>query len=132
MLGAEKRCHKLSAGHNEFSPQVKEWLGRCHAFRAIMWLKTGKKVRNKGNVKRFAWQCGIINPMQHSESELTTMYRECRVSTRKLMAESPWMRKKILSTLPREALGDNKVEEATSIKEILCNEAQKKTWKTIH
>ena len=75
VLGAEKRCRKLNAAHCKFSPQVKEWLDRCHAFRALLWLKTGKKVRNKGNVKRFARQCGIINPMQPSESELATMYK---------------------------------------------------------
>ena len=77
MLGAEKRCHKLNAGHYEFSPQVKEWLDRCHVFifRALLWLKTGKKVRNRENVKRFARKYGIINPMQHSESKLATIYK---------------------------------------------------------
>ena len=57
--------------------------------------------------------------MQHSVSELATMYKECRVSTKKLMAKSPWMRKEFLSSLLREALEDNKVEEATRMKEIL-------------
>ena len=54
MVGAEKRCHKLNAVHYEFSPQVKEWLDRCHTFRGLLGLKTGKNVSNKGNVKRFA------------------------------------------------------------------------------
>ena len=60
------------------------------------------------------------------------MYKECRVSTKKFMAESPWMRKEFLSTLLREAIRDEKVEEATRIKEILHNKAQKKIWASIH
>ena len=63
MLAAEKKCRKLNAGHYEFSPEVKEWLDRCQAFRALLRLKSGKKVRNEGNVKRFALRCGIPNLM---------------------------------------------------------------------
>ena len=63
VLVAEKRCCKLNTDHYEFSPQVKEELGRCHIFRALLQLKTGKKVRDKGNVKIFARQCGIIDQL---------------------------------------------------------------------
>ena len=126
MLVAEKKCRKLNAGHYEFSLQVKEWLDRCHAFRALLRLKSGKKVRNKGNVRRFALRCGIPNPMQHSEKELAWMYRQCRASTKNLMAESPWICKEFLSKLLQEATREGKVEEETRIKGILRNESQKK------
>ena len=33
MLQAEKGCQKLQANHYKFSPQVKTWLDRCHAYR---------------------------------------------------------------------------------------------------
>ena len=99
ILQAKKRCHKLNLGYYEFSPQVKKWLDRCHAFRALLRLQTGKKIKNKGNVKRFAQRCGINNPMQYSVGELATMYKECRASTKKLMDESPRMYKSFLSTL---------------------------------
>ena len=42
------------------------------------------------------------------------------------------MRKEFLSRLLQEAIGDEKVEEATRIKGILRNEAQKKIWANIH
>ena len=48
MLTAEKKCRKLNAGHYEFSPQVKEWLDRCHAFCALLRLKSGKKSGTRG------------------------------------------------------------------------------------
>ena len=73
-----KRCHKLNTVHYGFSPEVKEWLDRCHALRALLRLKTGKKVRNKGNVKRFAQRCGIANPEGHSAAELALIYKECK------------------------------------------------------
>ena len=44
--------------------------------------------------------------------------------TKKLMAESPWMRKEFPSKLLQEAISKENVEEATRIKEILCNESQ--------
>ena len=131
MLCAEKRCRKLNTGHYEFSPEVKEWLDRCHALRALLRLKTGKKVRNKGNVKRFARRCGIANPEGHSAAELAIMYKECKTKTKKLMAESPWMRKEFLTSLLQEAMDEEKTAEATRVKEILRNEAQKKVWSGI-
>ena len=70
--------------------------------------------------------------MQYSASELVTMCKECRVSTKKLMTEFPWMRKEFLSTLLRNAMGDEKVEEATRMEEFLQNEAQRKIWVSIH
>ena len=79
------------------------------AIRDLLRVKTRNKVRNKGNVKRFAQRCGIINPIQYSGSELAPMYKECRVSTRKLMAKSTWMNKEILSTLHREAMRDKTI-----------------------
>ena len=87
MLCVGKRCHKLNLAHYEFSPQVKKWLDRYHAFRALLRLQTGKKVRNKGNAKRFARRCVMDNPMQLSVRKLLTIYRECKLKTRKLMAE---------------------------------------------
>ena len=48
------------------------------------------------------------------------------------MTESPLMHKEFLSTLPSEAMGEDKLKEATRIKEILRNEAQKKVWVSIH
>ena len=93
--------------------------------------KIWKKVRNKGNVKRFAPRCGIPNPMQHSEKEITGMYQQCRASTKKLMVESPWMHKEFSSKLLQEAISKEKVEEATRIKGILSNKSQKKIWATI-
>ena len=39
MLDAEKKCRKLYAAHYEFSPQVKCWLDRCHAYENLIKLR---------------------------------------------------------------------------------------------
>ena len=96
------------------------------AIRDLLRVKTRNKVRNKGNVKRFARRCGINNPMQHSVGEMITMSRECKLRTRKLMTKSPWMHKELLFILLSEAMRKYEMEEATRVKEILRNEAQKK------
>ena len=97
-----------------------------------MRIQTGKKVKNHGNIKKFAWWCGIDNPLQHSVKYLVELYKRCKVSTKKLMAESPWMRKKFLLSQLQEAMKDERVDEATTLKEILRDEAQKKVWAFIH
>ena len=36
MLLSERKCRKICAAHYEFSPVIKEWLDRCHAFRQLI------------------------------------------------------------------------------------------------
>ena len=68
MQCSEKKCHELHKAHYEFSPKIKWWLDRCHAFRQLLMIQTRKKVRNHGNIKRFARRCRIDNPMQHVQT----------------------------------------------------------------
>ena len=39
ILSAEKKCRKLYTKHYEFSPPIKRWLDRCHAYRALIRLE---------------------------------------------------------------------------------------------
>ena len=55
----ERKCRNICAIHYEFSPVIKEWLDRCHAFRQLLRLKLGKTVGNSANIKRFACRCGL-------------------------------------------------------------------------
>ena len=56
MLQAEKKCRKLRAGHYEFSPVIKGWLGKCHAYKQLIRLQLNGATSkiNVGNLKRFA------------------------------------------------------------------------------
>ena len=69
MLSAEKGCRKMYANHYKFSPPVKLWLKRCHAYRALIKLKAKMKEKGTTNPKRInmnvpnilqaAKKCGI-------------------------------------------------------------------------
>ena len=65
MLSAEKNCCKLYAAHYEFSPAVKCWLDRCHAYQGLIRLEQARLKKgfedakqvtsmNVGNIKRAA------------------------------------------------------------------------------
>ena len=83
VLCTGKKCHnKLKTAHYEFSPEVKWWLDRYHAFRQLIRLRMGSNISNIENVKSFARQCGINNPMQHSMRDLLVLHKECKERTK--------------------------------------------------
>ena len=67
MLEAEKKCRKVYACHHDFSPEVKGWLDRCHAYRQLISLR--KKMEALGTSKPWktgfnvqCWQCEALRP----------------------------------------------------------------------
>ena len=91
----------------------------------------GKRVKNIANMKRFARRCGIPNPMELTSSQVVTDYKECK-EQRRLLGESPWLRKQYLTSKLQQAINAKHKENATRLQEMLRNEAQKKEWDHIH
>ena len=131
MTQAEKGCRKLRANHYDFSPAVKYWLDRCHAFRQLIRLNSGKRSRNPSNIKRFARRCGIDRPGQLTLSDLVVQYKECKDRTKRLLAESPWMRRTYMSEKLQAAIAAEREEEVTRLRAMLRAEAQAKAWRSI-
>ena len=131
MTQAEKGCRKLRSNHYEFSPAVKHWLDRCHAFRQLIRLNSGKRIGNIANTKRFARRCGIERPGHLTLSQLVSQYRECKEHTKRLLAESPWMRRNYISEKLQAAIESEREEEATRLRAMLRAEAQAKAWRSI-
>ena len=92
---SEQKCRNICAAHYEFSLVIKEWLDRCHAFRQLLRLKLGKTVGKSANIKRFARRCRLEKEIGASTEALYKGYAECKEHTKRYMADSPWMRKKI-------------------------------------
>ena len=143
MLQAEKGCRKLHASHYDFSPDVKLWLDKCHSYRALIKLqnkfeKIGsrdpKKLEdgNPANIYRAARRCGIQDPQTIGLKELYLRYKDCKEHARKMMADSPWMRRTFLSTKLREAIDKKDKENETAIKQVLRSEAEKREWNGIN
>ena len=82
---------------------------------------------NGGNVKRTAKRCGIANPLSFTKKELWEMHYECKRKCKKLLAESPWLRKMFLSQKLQSALDEGKDQEANEIKAIIRGENQRRT-----
>ena len=81
---------------------------------------------NVGNVKRFACNCGIEEPMSLDMTQLLASYRECKDHTKEVMLKAPWLRKQFMSEKLQEALKNKKDEEARRIKAMLRHEAERK------
>ena len=86
---------------------MKLWLDRCHSYRALIRLTNKLKELNTTNLKqikdakpaniyRVVERCGIDDPKEISSKELYLRYKSCKEQTRRLMAQSPWMRKRFL------------------------------------
>ena len=130
MANAESKCRKKYKADYDFSPEVRLWIEKGRALRAIIRLKLGREC-NVGNVKRTAKRCGITNPLSFTKKELWEMYYECKRQCKKLLAESPWLRKMFLSQKLQSALDEGKDQEANEIKAIIRGENQRRTWRAI-
>ena len=144
MLSAERSCRKLYAAHYDFSPTVQFWLKRCHAYRALIKLKgimeevgsnnpQHPRLRNKNiaNTFRSAERAGIRDASELSKKDLMVQYGYCREQTKRLLAESPWLRKQFLSRKLEDAKINNDEKEAKRTQEMLRREAHGRTWKSI-
>ena len=78
MLQSERKCRKICAAHYEFSPVIKDWLDRCHAFCQLICMKIGKPMGNLKNVKRFKKRFGLEKEIAFTAKELHTGYKACQ------------------------------------------------------
>lgn len=132
MHTAEKGCRKLRAQHYDFSPEVRTWIDRCHAYKQLIGYHTAPQNMNVGNMKRFARRCGIPDPLSLQLSQLVVDYKACRAELKLHMAKSGWLRQQYLTSRLQEEIGKKNQENADRLQEILRNEAQKKVWRGIH
>ena len=131
MLAAEKGCRKFRMGPYEFSPQIKALMDRCWALRSLIGYKLKKK-GNIANLYRFAWRtCGIERPSSIPIDDLVAMWKVAKAELKRHLAESPWMRKQYLTEQLREALENERLEEATRIRNSLRCESKRKEWRGI-
>ncbi len=56
-----KNCRKILQPESDFSPTIQMWYNQIHAYRQLICLQEGK-VKNVGNVLRFAWRQHIQHP----------------------------------------------------------------------
>ena len=77
---------------------------------------------NVGNIKRAAQHIKIEDPLLLSLKQLHARLKECKEHTKRLMAESPWMRRQFLLAKKQDAIDKKDEAEAQRIQQILQGE----------
>ncbi len=72
----EKGCWKLCKGNYDFSPEVKDHLDRCHTYRGLLRIASGRQ-RKWGNIVQFVERCGIRGSKKKNRQELVYEYLAC-------------------------------------------------------
>ena len=75
---AERKCRKILTLACEFSPPVKLWYDRIHAFRQLIRQQEGK-TNNGGNIYHFARRNNIEKPEQLSREKLEVGLQLARI-----------------------------------------------------
>jgi hypothetical protein len=68
-IHTEKGCRKILRPESNFSPTVKMWYDRIHAYLQLIRMKKGK-TKNTGNIIRFACRLHINTPEELTLEEL--------------------------------------------------------------
>ncbi len=74
MRHAEKKCCKIKSGQIPFSPEASVWIKRTQVYRLLLKYHKGR-IRNRGNLKRLARQCGIVDAVYLARGNQCTI--EC-------------------------------------------------------
>ena len=77
MTNAEKKCRRIKAGQIPFSQDSAVWIRCCHVYRFTLRYHAGL-IRNRGNLKRAAWRCGIERVLQLPLHEVRVRLKICK------------------------------------------------------
>jgi hypothetical protein len=103
MTHSEQKCRYFYIGQFEFSPEIQEWVDKCHAYKWLIRFRTGQMV-NIGNMKRFARRNGITNLQSLMLPQLIMDLAWCKERAKELMVRASWMRQQFLSSLLKDAV----------------------------
>jgi hypothetical protein len=76
MLNAEKRCRRIKSGRIPFSPEAALWIRRTQVYRSLLRYHRGL-IRNRGNLKRTARRCGILQCFSLSIEDILQRIKVC-------------------------------------------------------
>ena len=82
-------------------------------------------------MKKFAKRNGIENLMALSTNVLIEMYKLEKERTRRILADSAWMRTEYLNAKLKDAINAEKDEDVKRLETLIRNERQRKTWRGI-
>ena len=127
---AESNCRKILTPACKFSPPVKLWYDRIHAYRQLIRLQEGE-TNNGRNIYRFASQNNIEKSEQLSREELEDGLQLARIQKADLRKQARGLWQTHLQDCLIEAQNKNQKEQVQAIKQRLQREGNKQMWHRI-
>ena len=127
---AEKKCRKILTPQSEFSPTVKTWYDRIHAYRQLIRLRSGK-ASNAANIYRFARRNNIDTPESLTVEEMQDGLQLARIRKADLRKTAKGLRIAHMQDSLLEAQTKNQKGRARAIKQKMQREGTKKMWNLI-
>ena len=124
---AEKDCRKILRPESNFSPTIKMWYERIHAYLQLIRLKEGK-ASNASNIVRFAKRTHIERPAELTMEELEDGLQFCRIRKADLRQQAKGLRKVHLKDCLLDAQSKRQNERAKAFKLKLHQEESKRMW----
>ena len=115
-----------------YSPVIKHWYDRIHAYMDLLKLKQGThKYMNKENVRRNARRRDIKNPASLTVEEIQDALRYCRIRASDLRKQAKSLRKAHLRNCLITAQEKGDKERARAVKQKMDREENVKMWTNI-
>jgi hypothetical protein len=76
MLNAEKKCRRIKSRRISFSAEAALWIRRTQVYRSLLRYHRGL-IRNRGNLKRTARRCGIIQCLSIPIEDILQRIKVC-------------------------------------------------------
>ena len=127
MLNAEKKCRRIKSGRIPYSPESSIWIRRSQVYRSLLRYHAGK-IRNRGNLKRAARRCKIVNLFGLSLQEIRLRLRVCKEKCKYFRRHGKKYRSKHLHERLKKAQDRADDEAEKRILAIIQREKDRSFW----
>ena len=132
MLHSENEVSKFMMGHIEWSPKIGIWLSRRWLLKRVQKWMQGAGPPDPRNMFRDCYRMNIPDPRTSTYEAICAQILITNSELARLSKDAPALRQQHLKDLIEEAEGNQEMERAQAITDILRREAQKKTWRKIN
>jgi hypothetical protein len=131
MLNVEKKCRRIKSGRVPFLPEVALWIRRTQVYCSLLRYHRGL-IRNQGNLKRTAWQCGIPNCLALSVEEILAHLKACIKQCNYFRVHGKQYQQKHLYKCLQEVRDNDNDQRKKEILAIIQWEKDRSFWRRIN
>jgi len=131
MINAEKKCRRIKSGRIPFSPEASLWIRRTQVYRSLLRYHRGL-IRNRGNLKRAARRCGIMNCLSLSAEETLARLKVCINQCDYYRSHGKYYRRKHLRKCLQTAREMDDDSREREILAIIKREGDRSFWRRVN